>query len=64
VGKWNGPLAISPAGDTPAGAALAASPQFGVHDQTDVFMIDKGGATQVVWVQGAGTWNSPIPIGG
>jgi hypothetical protein len=45
AGTWNRPLAISSSGLSPAGAALVASPQFGVPNQTDVFMIAHSGAT-------------------
>jgi hypothetical protein len=62
AGKWNGPMGISTVGLSPAGEALAVSPQFGVPNQTDVFMIAKDGVTQVVWAQGGGKWNGPIPI--
>jgi hypothetical protein len=61
-GKWNGPLSISLPGLAPAGAHLAASPQFGVPNQTDVFVVDANGALRVTWVQGAGTWNGPATI--
>jgi hypothetical protein len=60
-GNWNGPLPISPP-VAPAGADLAASPQFGVPNQTDVFVVGADGAARVVWVQGAGNWNGPLPI--
>jgi hypothetical protein len=60
AGRWSGPLAISPTGLALAGAGLAASPQFGVPNQTDVFVVDTTGATQVVWVQGGGAWNGPL----
>ncbi len=62
AGSWNGPLAITPPASTPAGAGVVASNQFGVPDQTDVFVVGNDGATQVSWVQGAGTWQSPMAI--
>jgi hypothetical protein len=62
AGAWHGPLAISPPGIAPAGAHLAASPQFGIPNQTDVFLVANGGATEVLWVQGAGNWNGPLGI--
>ncbi|HZD65929.1 MAG TPA: glycoside hydrolase family 3 N-terminal domain-containing protein, partial [Acidimicrobiales bacterium] len=61
-GPWRGPLAITPPGTAPPGAHLAASPQFGLPDQTDVFVVDTGGATRVSWVQGAGRWRGPLAI--
>ncbi|MFC5567071.1 hypothetical protein ACFPOC_11705 [Rubellimicrobium aerolatum] len=63
VGAWNGPAPIGPAGLFPAGAAVAASPQYGVPDQTDVFAIGSNGQLHVAWVSGAGAWNGPAPIG-
>jgi hypothetical protein len=62
TGHWNGPQAISPTGLAPPGAALAASQQFGVPNQTDVFVVDKDGTAQVLWVDGAGKWNGPLAI--
>jgi hypothetical protein len=62
AGRWNGPLAISPGSIAPAGAGLAASPQFGVPGQTDLFFVGTSGTTQVLWVQGAGRWNGPLTI--
>jgi hypothetical protein len=62
AGAWNGPLPISGPGLAPAGAHLAASPQFGVPNQTDVFVVANGGATQVLWVAGGGNWNGPLGI--
>jgi hypothetical protein len=61
-GAWNGPLVISPGGVAPTGAGLAASNQFGISNQTDVFVVAVDGATRVVWVQGAGAWNGPLAI--
>ncbi len=58
-GAWNGPLGISPTGLAPAGTALAASNQFGIPNQTDVFVVDNTGATDVVWVQSGGPWFGP-----
>ncbi len=61
-GAWGGPLAISPAGLAPAGAGVAASNQFGLPNQTDVFVVGTNGATQVDWVQGGGAWHGPLAI--
>ncbi len=61
-GGWNGPLAISGPGTVPTGGHLAVSTQFGVNNQTDVFFVGTNGATEVVWVQGAGAWQGPLPI--
>ncbi len=59
-GPWSGPLAISPPGLAPPGARLAASNQFGIPNQTDVFVVGTNGAVQVLWVQGAGAWKGPL----
>ncbi len=61
-GNWNGPLAISAAGFAPAGAQVVAINQFGLTDQTDVFVVDKTGTVQVFWVQGNGNWNGPLAV--
>jgi hypothetical protein len=63
-GTWHGPLAISSPSFTPAGSHLAVSPQFGVPNQTDVFVVGANGAIDVFWVQGAGTWHGPLAITG
>jgi hypothetical protein len=62
AGAWQGPLGIAAAGTAPAGAGLAASQQFGIANQTDVFVVGGNGATQVSWVDGAGTWQGPMGI--
>jgi hypothetical protein len=62
AGSWNGPMAITPTGTAPAGAGLSASPQYGVANQTDVFVVGSDGATRVSWVDGAGGWNGPNAI--
>ena len=60
AGNWHGPLGITPGGTAPAGAGLGVSNQFGIPNQTDVFVVANGGATQVSWVDGAGGWNGPM----
>jgi hypothetical protein len=60
-GAWNGPVRISPQGFAPQGAAVTASLQFGLN-QTDVFVVDHGGAVNVIWVVGGGAWDGPVPI--
>ena len=39
----------------PPGASIAASQQIGLS-QTDVFIVDKNGNLQVMWVVNAGAW--------
>jgi hypothetical protein len=65
AGKWQGPLRIGPNGKAPSGAGLAASNQFGIPNQTDVWMVDKGGTVRVFWVAGFGgaPWLGPLGIG-
>ena len=63
-GGWQGPAPIGPAGRFAPYASLAASPQFGVTNQTDVFAIDTGGALNVAYVDGGAAWAAPIRIGG
>src|SRR5207302_4393398 len=63
-GTFHGPLAISAPGVAPPGAHLATSQQFGVPNQTDVFVVDNNGATQVLWVDGGGRWGGPLAISG
>jgi hypothetical protein len=64
AGKWQGPLPISPPNLAPPGAHLAVSRQFGIPNQTDVFVVGNDAAIHVLWVQGAGTWHGPLPITG
>jgi hypothetical protein len=59
---WTAPVPLSPPGLFPRRAAVAASNQFGISDQTDVFAIDRDGALNVAWVTGAGAWNGPVRI--
>jgi hypothetical protein len=62
-GGWNGPQTIGAAGIAPPGASLATSRQFGVTNQTDVFLIDNNGQLNVFWVDGGGSWNGPEKLG-
>ncbi|HEU0316322.1 MAG TPA: hypothetical protein VFR49_03270, partial [Solirubrobacteraceae bacterium] len=62
-GKWGGPGRIGAVGVAPSGATVAASNQFGIGNQTDVFLIDRTGALNVAWVNAAGAWHGPVPIG-
>jgi hypothetical protein len=61
-GVWHGPLGITPPSTAPPGTALAAGPQFGVAQQTDVFVVNGGQTIDVSWVQGAGAWKGPVAI--
>jgi hypothetical protein len=61
-GTWSGPVGLGPAGVCSPGTAVAASPQYGLPDQTDVFAIGNNGQLHVFWVVGGGTWNGPISL--
>jgi hypothetical protein len=61
-GAWNAPIALTPTGYAPPGAPVAASNQFGIFDQTDVFFVNNAGALSAVWVNGSGGWNGPSAI--
>jgi hypothetical protein len=63
-GAWNGPQSIGPSVMANAvGANLAVSQQFGVNNQTDVFLVDKNGQLNVFWAIGSGNWHGPQTIG-
>jgi hypothetical protein len=62
AGAWAGPLGIGPAGIFPPGAPVTASQQFGLN-QTDVFVVDKNGTLNVLWVAASGAWSGPGAIG-
>lgn len=55
---WDGP---SPIGGNvfPPLASLAASAQFGVPNQTNVYGVSKNGKLAVSWVTGGGQWSGP-----
>lgn len=63
IKAWSGPVAIGGAGNSPAQTVVAASQQFGIGNQTDVFLIDKSGNLDVFWVNAAGPWNGPVVRG-
>lgn len=63
AGPWNGPVKIGPAGLANPGAPVAASQQFGISTQTDVFVVDKSGKLNVFYVDGVGAWGGPVGIG-
>jgi len=62
-GAWQGPQKIGPSQILPAGGCLAASPQFGSPNQTDVFVVDNAGQLNVFSVVGEGQWQGPLKIG-
>lgn len=72
---WNGPLVIAQNGEgvygAPTGSTVAASNQFGLNDQTDVFLMINapGGLTfpplgwpAVCTAQQPGVWNQPAAL--
>lgn len=61
-GNWSAPVKISDAGFAPAGAAVAASPRYGVKDQTDVYVAQTSGAMNVFSVGSPGVWSKPAVI--
>jgi hypothetical protein len=63
-GAWSGPQQIGPPGVTTSGAYIAASPQFGVKDQADIFLINQTGTNApgwpvVFWGPGTNSWTGP-----
>jgi hypothetical protein len=63
-GAWSGPQQIGPLGVTTSGAYIAVSPQFGVKDQADLFLINQTGANApgwpvVFWGPGTNSWAGP-----
>jgi hypothetical protein len=60
LGAWHS-TAISAPGLAPPGAAVAASAQYGVAGQTDVFVTGANGAVELLWARGRGVWRG-VPI--
>jgi hypothetical protein len=63
-GSWSGPQQIGPLGVTTSGAYIAASPQFGVKNQADIFLINQTGTNApgwpvVFWGSGTNSWAGP-----
>jgi hypothetical protein len=63
-GAWSGPQQIGPPGVTTSGAYIAASPQFGVKDQADIFLVNQTGTNApgwpvVFWGPGTNSWTGP-----
>lgn len=64
TGAWNGPDKVGPKNVAKPGADIVASQQFGLTNQTDVFVLNQSGTNGpgwpvVYWVDGAGQWNGP-----
>ncbi|GLQ93240.1 hypothetical protein [Dyella acidisoli] len=62
LGNWSGPRPIGPSHFAPPGAGLAAGPQFGCPNQTNVWVVDSTGRLVVFWTNQPGQWNGPVPI--
>jgi hypothetical protein len=58
-----GACVIGPSAATEARAGVAASQQFGIANQTDVFVVDKWGRLAVHWIEGGGAWKGPKLLG-
>jgi hypothetical protein len=62
---WTASQKIGAAGFAPPGARVAASQQYGLAGQTDVFLVDNTGQLNVFWIEGASNvWKGPRAIGG
>lgn len=61
-GTWSGPVPISAVGFAPKGAAVAASPRYGMANQTDVYLAETSGAMNVFSVGSSGEWGGPSVI--
>ncbi|MBR7839301.1 hypothetical protein KDL01_38930 [Actinospica durhamensis] len=59
---WSGPANIGEA-MFPPGASVAASAQYGIDNQTDVFAVDNNGQLRAFWANGTGPWSGPVNIG-
>jgi hypothetical protein len=53
-------MQISPSGTAPSGSGVSVSNQFGIGNQTDVFVIGGDGKSRVSWVDGGGPWGGPL----
>ena len=49
-------------GDFLVARAVVPTQKFGINE-TDVFSVDPAGRLKVCWVDSAGAWNGPVPIG-
>ena len=67
-GQWSDPVKVGPQNVAPSGAPLVASQQFGVPNQTDVFVINQTGSQTgasgqgwptVFWSTSPNQWNGP-----
>jgi hypothetical protein len=61
-GNWNGPTRLTPSDVAPPGTWIAASAQYGIPGQTDVFFVDQTGSVVAFWVVADGPWNGPAAL--
>jgi hypothetical protein len=61
-GAWHGPAVVGSGGQFPPGAYVAASNQFGLPINTDVFAIDASGDLNVAWVNGGNPFQGPAVL--
>ena len=63
-GAWGAAVKIGKSGQYATRSFLAASQQFGLANQTDLFIVDKNGQLNVYWAHGAGAWShDPTLVG-
>jgi hypothetical protein len=62
-GAWGMPQTIGPKSLFVPGAFIATAQHAGVHDRTDVFLVDKSGQLIMFWVRGSRNWSDPVQIG-
>ncbi len=67
-GQWSGPVTVGPQNVAPAGSPVVASQQYGVPNQSDVFVIGQSGSQTsstalgwpaLFWSTGTDQWNGP-----
>ncbi len=63
-GHWTVPFTVGQPGFAPSGAFVIASPQFGMQNRTDLFVISQAGSSShswpnVFWAGSTGGWSGP-----
>jgi hypothetical protein len=61
AGAWQGPIAIGPPSKFSVGGSVALANQ-GSLNQLTALSVDVNGTIQVLWVDGSGAWQGPVPI--